>query len=181
MHKPQSISWTAGLLAGLHEFPTLSNVPLAVTSTDLKEIPHTLLSTLLVAPPQPYSNTTGEVNETAEADATNSVKITKITPGGEVVHIFSHIKKTYRLQWVILEGGGSSPPMLRSEPVLESDRTQKKSGKAMAGTKQKTKCKGPRGVTDDIHEAKDLESISTPSHLRWIPIQEVSGAKYVYN
>ena len=37
---------------------------------------------------------------------------------GDVLHVFSHIRKTYRVQWVVMEGGGTSPPQLATQSVL---------------------------------------------------------------
>jgi len=35
--------------------------------------------------------------------------------------VFSHIRKTYRVQWVVLEGGGPSPPALATRSASVSD------------------------------------------------------------
>lgn len=47
-------------------------------------------------------------------DATDStaLRLVKIKRAGDVLHVFSHIRKTYRVQWVVLEGGGTCPPEL---------------------------------------------------------------------
>jgi hypothetical protein len=37
---------------------------------------------------------------------------------GDVLHVFSHIRKTYRVQWVVLEGAGTTPPQLATQSVL---------------------------------------------------------------
>lgn len=35
----------------------------------------------------------------------DDLRIVKAKPAGDVLHIFSHIRKTYRVQWVLLVGG----------------------------------------------------------------------------
>ncbi|KAI1798021.1 DNA glycosylase [Ganoderma leucocontextum] len=53
----------------------------------------------------------------ADADTGAALRVVKIVPAGDVLHIFSHIRKTYRAQWVILEGGAADcPPPLAQEP-----------------------------------------------------------------
>lgn len=42
-------------------------------------------------------------------------RVVNITPMGDVPHVFSHIKKTYRVQWVVIEGG-CVPPVLKCGP-----------------------------------------------------------------
>lgn len=78
----------AGLLAGLQEFPTRSNVG-SPSQKEMDTLARTMLSELLATEPC----------------------VKKIKPIGDVMHVFSHIKKTYRVQGVVLEGG-ESPPML---------------------------------------------------------------------
>lgn len=49
-----------------------------------------------------------------------ALRLVKIERAGDVLHVFSHIRKTYRVQWVVLEGGGTCPPELarRSTPAV---------------------------------------------------------------
>ncbi|KAJ7207083.1 DNA glycosylase [Mycena pura] len=88
-----------GLLAGLDEFPTTPNVGVSLAPARLAKIPQQILSTLLHASIR-----------LGDADI---LQITKVQPAGDVVHVFSHIKKTYRVQWVLLEGT-PEPPRLAS-------------------------------------------------------------------
>jgi A/G-specific adenine glycosylase len=47
-----------------------------------------------------------------------------------VVHIFSHIRKTYRVQWIILQGGDSPPTILEQKsPPPKGRRTNKSRAK----------------------------------------------------
>jgi A/G-specific adenine glycosylase len=100
-----------GLLAGLHEFPTSPEVPASISTSEERETAITLLSRLLESPPlDAYL----KVADTARSGAPRLVKIQR---GGDVLHVFSHIRKTYRVQWVVLEGGGASPPNLARRPA----------------------------------------------------------------
>ena len=73
----------------------------------------TLLSSLIKSPPlNPYS----------KADDSNALRLLKIERAGDVLHVFSHIRKTYRVQWVVLEGGGTRPPELARRSTLAAPR-----------------------------------------------------------
>ncbi|KAF7323887.1 J domain-containing protein [Mycena kentingensis (nom. inval.)] len=75
-----------GLLAGLSEFPTSANVSTKITPAKQNKIPAQLL-----------------------ADLVGGGGIQKIETMGEVVHIFSHIKKTYRVLWAVLDKTDDPP------------------------------------------------------------------------
>ncbi|KAG7452096.1 DNA glycosylase [Guyanagaster necrorhizus] len=91
-----------GLLAGLYEFPTEANISRTLSDTHLAEIPRTQLSALLQSPIRvPESPDEGQSD--------GSCSIVKTQPAGDVFHVFSHIRKTYRVQWVIIEGGNEPP------------------------------------------------------------------------
>ena len=108
----------------------------------MHDTPHRLLSDLLTVPLQPYKRTAQEdrlnrdpsgVLDGKTAKAGDLLRIVNIMPAGDVTHIFSHIRKTYRIQWVVLEGGKSDPPSLMSRPS-DLDIGERKARKA-----QKTK------------------------------------------
>ncbi|KAI0305331.1 DNA glycosylase [Multifurca ochricompacta] len=90
----------SGLLAGLQEFPTSPEVPVSISASEERETALTLLSCLIKSPC---------LDVRAVPDA---LRLIKIERAGDVLHVFSHIRKTYRVQWVVLEGGGASPPEL---------------------------------------------------------------------
>ncbi|GJE93754.1 DNA glycosylase [Phanerochaete sordida] len=95
-----------GLLAGLHEFPTQPAVSPDLALAEQHALPQKLLADILATPPRagppPH----------ADADTDAPLTIAQITPAGDVPHVFSHIRKTYRVQWVLLAGGGVHPPAL---------------------------------------------------------------------
>ena len=104
-------------------------------------IPNKLLSDLLLSPVLPYN----------EKSANGALQITAIHPAGDVVHVFSHIKKTYRTQWVILEGG-ENPPSLNEQLGKHQERENQ------------------MDVSDELHAS---------SGPMWTKLEDVSNAKYV--
>ncbi|CAL1708848.1 unnamed protein product [Somion occarium] len=133
-----------GLLAGLHEFPTEPDVPMTITPTAMSVIPAALLSSLLIKPPRSgverghSSDERSTISVPSVGPSENDKsRIVKIRPAGDVVHVFSHIRKTYRVQWVLLEGGDSSPPPLVT-PNLEAkgESLPKSRSKASKASKQ---------------------------------------------
>lgn len=102
-----------------------------------------------------------EERNTVDNDHTQSegLVITQIQPVGDVVHIFSHIKKTYRIQWVILEGG-VNPPTILENPSLQEERPTKKR-------------KEKQAVTDVNVNAQTEGSKS----VIWVPLDDVVDTK----
>jgi len=80
----------------------------------------TLLSCLIKPP------LLGSHAKVTDAELSGVPRLVKIERAGDVLHVFSHIRKTYRVQWVVLEGGGTSPPELAKRPSLASSTKQKK-------------------------------------------------------
>ncbi|THH30990.1 hypothetical protein EUX98_g3175 [Antrodiella citrinella] len=96
-----------GLLAGLHEFPTIPDVSVA-TPDSMTDFAQSSLRQLLVHPPPPPSPAVRSPTRHSDIQASipeDNPRIVKAKPAGDVLHIFSHIKKTYRVQWVLLVGG----------------------------------------------------------------------------
>jgi A/G-specific adenine glycosylase len=82
-------------------------VPASISIAEERETALTLLS-CLVRSSSPL-DTSSTVEDTTRSGAVRLVKIERV---GDVLHVFSHIRKTYRVQWVVLEGGGVTPPEL---------------------------------------------------------------------
>lgn len=98
-----------GLLAGLYEFPTSANVSKSISRSAQNDIPYTLLHRLLIS----------NISQDDGKDSASSLRIRSIEAAPDVLHIFSHIRKTYRPQWVVLEGGASLP-LLKHENDSET-------------------------------------------------------------
>ncbi|KAF8512661.1 hypothetical protein BU17DRAFT_53907 [Hysterangium stoloniferum] len=99
-----------GLLAGLYEFPSTEAID--EDETDVLELPHLVLNNLLSSPPARFEPEKGR--KAINSKNKNELRVTDICHIGDSVHIFSHIKKTYRIISVVLKGG-LSPPLLREE------------------------------------------------------------------
>ncbi|KAI0790408.1 DNA glycosylase [Abortiporus biennis] len=175
-----------GLLAGLHEFPTLPSTGTGTTSlsnSEMNEIPHRLLSRILVTPPLPYHplslpgskshSTQRPIRAGDEEEAQNpnddSLRIIKIKPAGDVIHIFSHIKKTYRVQWVVLQGEyGQQPPSINIPP----------SNNIPPGFTSKTRTKGGKKQgkpNPNVGGVNDSEVVP-PQEAMWTLIDDVPKA-----
>ncbi|KAF8180374.1 DNA glycosylase [Pholiota molesta] len=103
-----------GLLAGLYDFPSSVDVPKTITSEAQNELAAETLSKIIRS---------GVGNGSPE---NGTLAISSIISGGDVVHIFSHIRKTYRVQWIILQGGDSPPTILEEKsPPPKGRRTNK--------------------------------------------------------
>ncbi|KAI0659318.1 DNA glycosylase [Cubamyces menziesii] len=177
-----------GLLAGLHEFPTAPNVPERSSSPSSAhvELANSLLSALLVAPPPAQSTTAvtsrGQAarrsTSQSSAEHLGSLQVVKVVPAGDVLHIFSHIRKTYRVQWVVLEGGTSeAPPPLVPAPDFASF------GAAMPKTSKGKKASGKKRATgpdeDDDTRGTSSSSATAPSSApaaQWVRLEAVADA-----
>ena len=83
-----------------------------------------------------------------------------------MIHIFSHIKKTYRVQWVLLEGGTPDPPILArlTSAVDDGERLQE------AKSSEKAR-KARRSVT------RGHERASHTFEAKWTLMDDVPNAK----
>ncbi|KAI6148321.1 DNA glycosylase [Pisolithus tinctorius] len=150
-----------GLLAGLHEFPTVPAVSdsLSTCGND-PEIVGKVLFNLFVNPPPPFFK---EPNaQEVGCGNKGALRVAMIKPVGDVVHVFSHIKKTYRTQWVILEGGGDKPPELQNESRLSTVPTRE----MIEGNGKDKRRKVSR-------TSKGGNTNTTP---QWVPLEEVESA-----
>ncbi|KAJ6590618.1 hypothetical protein DFH09DRAFT_1026727 [Mycena vulgaris] len=145
-----------GLLAGLDEFPTSANVAVSMSAARQLKIPHEILPTLLHDTVR-LRDMTGK--SSGPEPASTSLRITKVQPAGDVVHVFSHIRKTYRVQWVILEGT-PVPPQLASATALPKSPSAVKEGS-----------KG-RGKSKKVDDKSEVILGST-----WVPLDAVATRK----
>jgi A/G-specific adenine glycosylase len=166
-----------GLLAGLHEFPTASNLSNAKASaSNVAQIPYTLLKELLMHPPHPSQSENQRLAKQMNFEPLYYVpKIAHVKPAGDVVHVFSHIKKTYRVQWVLLESEGDEPPQFRST-VYPDQVARKNSNRAR-------KPKGKQRRLEETSELSEVEVDATPKTLsaQWVPLAQVEDVKYVFS
>ncbi|KAI8986706.1 DNA glycosylase [Trametes punicea] len=173
-----------GLLAGLHEFPTAPNVPVTSSSSVHIEIAESLLSALLVSPPPARSSsaatsdgqTARRAASPSSAERPCSLRVAKIVPAGDVLHVFSHIRKTYRVQWVVLEGGGGDepPPLVQTPHFAQFGATSPKTSNGNAATRKKRAT-----VPDKAHGTSSAAASSGVQAAQWLRLEAVADAKYV--
>ena len=95
----------------MYEFPTTANVSKAISSAALLKQTNDLLSKHIDTEIQPFD---ARQKKNKDLSFKKTCRVENIIPAGDIVHVFSHIRKTYRVQWVILEGG-QGPPQLSTE------------------------------------------------------------------
>ncbi|KZT28096.1 DNA glycosylase [Neolentinus lepideus HHB14362 ss-1] len=149
----------AGLLAGLHEFPTEADVPTDISSSETAKIPESLLSELLKTPLRP--------SKRSKADGDVGLQIVQVRPAGDVLHVFSHIRKTYRVNWVVLEGGSKPPELMPFCPAS--------TGKAVIKG-QRGRAKAKRAKNDDTNDDNGEIEVLEKTEARWLPLEEVAKA-----
>lgn len=151
-----------GLLAGLHEFPTVSNVSgVAVAFENAPKIVDELLTSLMIHPPSPFQK--GSRSQESRGEMMNgALQVATLEPVGDVVHVFSHIKKTYRIQWVILEGGKDVPPELYAEACPSTV--------SICGSDKR------RRITSTSKGENNPGSSNGAAAARWVPLEEVESA-----
>ncbi|KDR72590.1 hypothetical protein GALMADRAFT_252735 [Galerina marginata CBS 339.88] len=160
----------SGLLAGLYDFPASVDVPANITRRDQEAMPSEILSHLVQGGaflPSKPSNRTAVGNSPSQTEV---LIIAKIKPVGDVLHIFSHIKKTYRVQWVVLEGGVSPPAFLENQSLYNECPNKKPKKKKRA-----------------VKDVNVKPQINDQKAAIWVPLEEVmetnmgSGVVKVWN
>lgn len=126
----------SGLLAGLYEFPSFVNVPKNLDLQSQSDLPKTSCS------------------HHFEGDHPSFIQVQVV---GDVPHVFSHIKKTYRVQWAILEDDQDTPPTLITSPDEEPEPPAKRFKARRSG--------------------KSTTSNQTPTTPLWVPLDEVTNTK----
>ncbi|KAJ7695449.1 DNA glycosylase [Mycena rosella] len=114
-----------GLLAGLDEFPTSPNVVTSMSKARQLKIPQEILPALL----HDTVCLSDNAGKSSGPGASTSLRIIKVQPVGDVIHVFSHIKKTYRVQWVLLEGTPTPPQLASATELSAAKRAGKSRGK----------------------------------------------------
>ena len=122
-------------MAGLYEFPTSDNVSKSIKPAAQEKLGGDILAHLV--------------------QCTSEQTVSKIIPIGDVVHVFSHIRKTYRVQWVIVKGG-LAPPKVKTHEMPHD-------------LEQQLRKKPTRG-------SRKAPTQSSQSGL-WIPLNEVAESK----
>lgn len=155
-----------GLLAGLHEFPT---IPIEATgSSTLDAATATLLGTYIADTPLP-------------------ARSHKTTDAGSLLHIFSHIRMTYHVRNIGL-GSSSELPNLCQPSESELASLLPGAGGDDADTEDddeddvkpaKKKQKTPKGGGGKAGKGKSASSrpVNVTPRVRWVRASEVEGEK----
>ncbi|KIK81555.1 hypothetical protein PAXRUDRAFT_155855 [Paxillus rubicundulus Ve08.2h10] len=165
-----------GLLAGLHEFPTVPNISGAsATAAKVAEIPSDLLRDLLINPPVPLHPKDGKTRDPCSSNDSMdaALQVVHVEPVGDVVHVFSHIKKTYRVQWVVLEGGGDEPPELHNALTLSTLRT---GGRNKGSRKDQLRKCSDRSKDSKADDGESQSIITGTPIAQWISLDDVKDA-----
>ncbi|KAJ7755354.1 DNA glycosylase [Mycena maculata] len=144
-----------GLLAGLDEFPTSPNVTASMSTARQQKLSHEIISNFLHHDVY-LQDVAGKPSGPSAASTSLPLRISKVQPAGDVVHVFSHIKKTYRVQWVVLEGT-PDPPQLAATNDLRTEPN---------GPKTAGKGKGKSRNADDKSDAILCS--------QWVPLDAVA-------
>ena len=152
---------TSGLLAGLYEFPTSVNVSKSMTPVAQAAVPAKILSKLVQDGSLLKATPKNQKRVRDDPVQTEKLTISSIQPVGDVLHVFSHIKKTYRVQRVILEGG-ANPPAALLGVSLHDERPLKK-------------IKKEKGAVKDAN----VTAMHVPSGPMavWVPLEKVVETK----
>jgi A/G-specific adenine glycosylase len=81
---------------------------------------------------------------------------------GDVDHVFSHIKKTYRVQWIILEGG-QGPPELATELYVLNQALPDSESSVTKGA-----------IWCSLNEVSEAKLVNSPQHT----ISQISHANF---
>ncbi|KZS97152.1 DNA glycosylase [Sistotremastrum niveocremeum HHB9708] len=114
-----------------------------------------------------------DVTSPTESLPQGSLKLVHVEHAPPVTHVFSHIRKTYRPIWVILEGG-SEPPHLKpmSCPSMTKPKTKRKSTKK----RKVLEDSDDEFSESELVEEKVNEERSQKIELKWVKAEEVEHA-----
>lgn len=150
-----------GLLAGLYEFPTSTDVEINISPTVQKKVSLEMLSSILQDGAVLGLKFPKENKQNGDVSESDSVSVARIEPAGDVIHVFSHIKKTYRAQWVVLVGGTNPPQLVENNSVV-------------APVKKKAR----RGASDGKTQSTEPSQTGrNQDAAMWVPLDEVMETK----
>ncbi|VDC07495.1 unnamed protein product [Peniophora sp. CBMAI 1063] len=136
----------SGLLAGLHEFPTVEK-----TSAESDDNVH--LRSVLMR----YLENGSRISDSSKHHS-DQPHVARVQPVGDVVHVFSHIRKTYRVSWTVLTGAGG-PPALKVSTGVQPAQKKSTRTKKMTPTSE-----------------NDSSGAVSPSHSAWVRLSDVEHA-----
>ena len=141
----------------MYDFPGSPDVSKAIVLEDQETLASETLSKILSASVFPPTDSLNHENGASQSE---SITISSIRTGGDVLHVFSHIRKTYRVQWVVLRGG-DSPPAIREHTPSQKGR-------------RKLKIKAEKRSDDAVSVASQS---GNHNGAIWVPLDEVMETK----
>ncbi len=147
-----------GLLAGLYDFATSANVSKNISCQAVKDTSLRLLGVLFG---RTFHETTN-LSSVARSESNNDVNqghMVKISVAGDVPHVFSHIKKTYRVVWIVMTGGDRQP---------EFDQNPKSGESQENSLKRRNRSKASH---------KNFHGTVIPTERLWVPLSQVADTK----
>ncbi|KAJ3729718.1 DNA glycosylase [Lentinula raphanica] len=130
-----------GLLAGLYEFPL---TPLDCDSTSNgwgPTLAHQQVVDVIEDSVTPYKKEEVPRGLRHNYSGGSDYRIVDVVLLGDVSHTFSHIKKTYHTQWVVIEGGIKPPLLKYSQPKPEHEECQTSQNSIWLSISEVTKAK----------------------------------------
>ncbi|KIY73366.1 DNA glycosylase, partial [Cylindrobasidium torrendii FP15055 ss-10] len=110
-----------GLLAGLFDFLSEADVDEKLTVKACLDKSMQMVKGYIEGPFQKTADPSLSRFFGSQSEGNNDEKledmltVQHVKPVGDVLHLFSHIRKTYRAQWVKLSGGGTEPPAIKNK------------------------------------------------------------------
>jgi A/G-specific adenine glycosylase len=145
------LKFSLGLLAGLLDFASSVDVSKIISEEDVKFKSLQLLGELFG---QTFFEPLAPSQSGSCCKKDDEVRVTRLSVLGDVSHIFSHIKKTYRVVWVLLTGG-SVPPKLNRDFTLIKPSGKKLRRQARRSTGEGRLTTFENGVWISLNEVKD--------------------------
>ncbi|KAJ3840168.1 DNA glycosylase [Lentinula raphanica] len=136
-----------GLLAGLYEFPL---TPLDCDSTSNgwgPTLAHQQVVDVIEDSVTPYKKEEVPRGLRHNYSGGSDYRIVDVVLLGDVSHTFSHIKKTYHTQWVVIEGGIKPPLLKYSQPKPEHEECQTSQNSIWLSISEVTKANISTGVS----------------------------------
>lgn len=135
----------------MYDFATSANVSKSMTAEAVRVMSLKLLGSIFSQEFLDHSPSDQDVQKFWAA---------RVSITGDVSHVFSHIRKTYRVVWTLVTGGDGPPE--RCGDIRSNESTSKLA-------KSQDRPAGPR--------KENRERLNLPTETVWVPLEQVADAK----
>ncbi|KAF9447147.1 hypothetical protein P691DRAFT_761024 [Macrolepiota fuliginosa MF-IS2] len=146
-----------GLLAGLYDFTASVNVTKSISDQAVKAASLKLIGETFE---QTFHDPICLSSTRVCGSDVGKLRVARVSIVGDVSHVFSHIKKTYRVVWALVTGGDGPPELGKDfgldQPLKRPPQHQGKGSASNPGSSQ---------------------GVSPPTERTWTPMNEVAGTK----